>query len=146
MPLDPAEREEKERPLAQAGLSTRDIERITGIPQSTVVRDLKRINTGPQPILGHQPARHSARRISRATVRLITTLLIITLLCLTTTFSALAWMRTRNLPAPAPAPAAPAATSISLCVGITLQGYVSDLAQAQSGHCPIGWKLLVLKP
>jgi hypothetical protein len=146
--LTPEEREEKIRPLATAGLSTRAIEKQTGIPQSTVVRDLKRINTGESPI--QLPEQNRTTQRLRWTVR-AGALFVTSLLILAVVLGAATLLR--DIPARQPvynpifnAPTRPAAASqvFYICAGITIEGYLTDLVQATDRKCPKGWKMLVL--
>lgn len=149
MQLSPDEREEKIRPLATAGISTRDIERMTGIPQSTVVRDLKRINTGPLPVIrpdtGKAPK--SLQRWAWPIGISATALLVLAVV-----LGAMTLMRAVQAPQAAYTPVFPAkvaaqpAADTYLCIGITMEGYVSDIAPATQHKCPEDWKLLVLHP
>lgn len=143
MPLSPEEREEKIRPLATAGLSTRAIEQITEIPQSTVVRDLKRINTGENPIQQQETAK-TAKRL-RISVRAIA-ISVTALLVLAVALGAVTLMRQFTARPAIYAPTFQSQAPIYECVGITIEGYVSDLALATGRKCPKGWKLLVLRP
>jgi hypothetical protein len=148
--LSPDEREEKIRPLASAGLSTRQIEQATGIPQSTVVRDLKRINTGENPVMLPETAQ-TPKRLRRWVWPIaisVTALLVLAVaFCSVTLFREIPGRPTVYAPV-FPAPAQPAAVEapIYLCVGLTLEGYVSDIAPAMNRKCPGDWKLLVLRP
>lgn len=145
MQLTPEEREEKIRPLVAAGLSTREIEKITDIPQSTVVRDIKRINTGENPVLvpDREKAPKPLRRWPLAIGITVTALLVLAVAIGAVTFL-------RNAPAtprgyaPVFQYPAPSDRSVYLCVGVTLEGYVSDLAPAVGKTCPRDWKLLKL--
>jgi hypothetical protein len=147
--LSPDEREEKIRPLAAARLSTREIEQVTGIPQSTVVRDLKRINTGERPIILPDPARtgKSLRRWVWPIAITVTALLV--LACAVgsvTLFREVPGHQTMYAPVFPTRAQTRVQAPISMCVRFTLDGYVSDLTQATGHSCPRNWKLLTLQP
>lgn len=148
VPLSPEEREEKIRPLAMAGLSTRKIEELTEIPQSTVVRDLKRINTGEHPIQLPEPDKTTQRL--RWTVR-AGALFVTSVLLLAVVLGAATLLR--DIPARQPvynpifqyqSPRAATSQVFYICAGITIEGYLTDLVQATGRKCPKGWKMLVL--
>lgn len=143
VPLSPEEREEKIRPLATAGLSTRAIEQITEIPQSTVVRDLKRINTGENPIQQPETAK-TAKRL-RISVRAIA-LSVTALLVLAVAVGAVTLMREFTARQTVYAPVFQTQAPIYECFGFTIEGYLSDVAQATGHKCPKGWRMLVLRP
>lgn len=145
MQLTPEEREEKIRPLVTAGLSTRGIEQVTGIPQSTVVRDIKRINTGENPILAPDQEK-PVKTIRRWP--LVIGITVSALLILAVAIGAVTFLRNAPTRETGYAPIfqypAPANRAVYLCVGVTLEGYVSDLAPATGKMCPRDWKLLKL--
>ena len=143
MPLSPEEREEKIRPLATAGLSTREIEKITEIPQSTVVRDIKRIKSGENPIQQPDPAK-TAKHL-QLSVRAIA-ITVTSLLILAVALGAVTLMRDVTARQPVYAPVFQTQAPIYICAGITIEGYLTDLVQATGRTCPKGWKLLVLHP
>jgi Homeodomain-like domain-containing protein len=144
---DPSEQEEKVRPLAQAGLSTREIAAVVDMSQSTVSRVIQRINTGPHPIVKPRSRLREKLPFPQLPRRFRirgAALLAVALLLLAFGLASLTYLRGRPIHTyirivDPPAP-------ISVCVGITLQGYMTDLANATNGKCPAGWKLLVLYP
>jgi Homeodomain-like domain len=85
--------EDQVRQLAGVGLSTRRIaDAIGDVSQSTVVRILQRINSGPQPVI--LPEKRSSRhsRITIEMVRLgVHVALVITLAVLTAAVATIAW-------------------------------------------------------
>jgi hypothetical protein len=154
VPLNHAQRAEKIRPLVEAELSTREIARITDIPQSTVVRDIQKINTGPHPIMNGDSQEPPPRKLPRPRVRVRgRTIMIVAaaLLILAAGLGSVTLLRAYSDRAPAPpahvyAPIFPVVpASIELCIGVSIQGYLTDLAPATNGRCPSGWQKLVLK-
>jgi hypothetical protein len=146
VPLNPEQRIEKVDPLARAGLSTREIARLTEIPQSTVVRDIQKINTGPHPIV--KPPGRLRERLpfpqlpGRLRLRGVALMAIVLLLLA----AGLGILVQRSRPIHTYIRVVEPAAPISMCVGITLQGYLTDLTPATNGKCPAGWKMLVLHP
>jgi hypothetical protein len=143
VPLSPEEREEKIRPLATAGLSTREIEKLTEIPQSTVVRDIKRINTGENPIQQPDPAK-TAKRLRQWVWPIAIT--VTALLILAVALGSVTVLRDITARQPVYAPVFQTQAPIYMCAGITIEGYLTDLVQATGRTCPKGWKMLVLRP
>jgi hypothetical protein len=97
--LADSEVEEQVRKLATAGLSTRKIAGVIGdISQSTVVRILQKVNSGPQPILDAAKEATSglatwpaARTALLAGAALLAVLLAVSFIVLTAAVATLAW-------------------------------------------------------
>lgn len=143
MPLKPAEREDLIRPLAAAGLSTRKIKKITGIPQSTVARDVKRMRTGPNPAIPpeqlEQPAQ-KAPRLPSFTMRIVRQISWITVLIMILVVSGAAigsftWLYVTH-----------SRDFVTICVQYSPTRVITGLAAAAAGHCGADWHTLVLTP
>jgi transposase len=85
----PAEQsiEEKVRAFSAAGMSTREIAAATKVSQSTVVRHLQRINSGPMRVLSAV----TRTRVSKAVLVTAVLLLLTAFLVLTAAVATLAW-------------------------------------------------------
>lgn len=91
---EPDQLEEQVRKLHSVGLSTRKIAQTIGdISQSTVVRTLQKINSGPQPILPDETSTSQQLQASLARVALVAwvVLLTVTFVVLTAAVATLAW-------------------------------------------------------
>lgn len=91
MNLTESDREQQVRLLAGAGLSTRHIARVVDVSQSTVVRMLQRINSGPQPVL-REAARSFRLSVTAKSVRtacMITSTVMLTVIA--AALATLAW-------------------------------------------------------
>jgi IS30 family transposase len=85
--------EEQVRTLAAAKLSTRAIAKAIDVSQSTVARTLRRINTGPQPVLAEEENSRSQRRpVTMEMVRLgVLIVAVLALVVLTAAVATIAW-------------------------------------------------------
>lgn len=138
MQLSLEAQEEAVRPYAAAGLSTRKIADETGMSQSTVSRVLRRINTGPQPIIQADQRPRGPR--SRSQIAAVA-VLAIALLILAAAAASVAWARFMR--GPAPVVRVPPAV---VCIRSSAAGNVTGIALASRGKCAASWKTLTLTP
>lgn len=163
----PEEQEARVRPLAAAGLSTYQIADLLGdMSQTTVVRVLKRINTGPHPLVqpdddptytypaadpygdpptAIQPAlpapvppaqRTPVSKIPRESHR-IRGVVVAVMIVLAAIVAGAVWYRLTQVPAPAE-------TRIAACALYASDGQITKITMATSDHCGAGWQFLVL--
>lgn len=157
------EQEARVRPLAAAGLSTYQIADLLGdMSQTTVVRVLKRINTGSHPLVqpddeptytypavdpcgdpptAIQPAVLPAqitptRRIPRESHR-IRGVVVAVVIVLAAVVAGAAWYRLTQVPTPIE-------TRIAACALYASDGQIVRITMAASDHCGSGWQFLIL--
>jgi hypothetical protein len=84
--------EEQVRRLASIGLSTRKIATTIGdVSQSTVVRVLAKINSGPQPVLRDQPLPGRTHTIAWVALAAAAVAMAVTFIVLTAAVATIAW-------------------------------------------------------
>lgn len=92
MSLADSDLEEQVRRLASVGMSTRKIASAIGdVSQSTVVRVLAKINSGPQPVLRDRPLPARTRTAAWVTVAVVAVIMAVTFIVLTAAVATIAW-------------------------------------------------------
>jgi hypothetical protein len=141
------------RQLARLNMSTRKIAAQTGLSQSTVVRTLQRINTGPMPVFrddmddatqpnipvtppGPLTGAHRRSRGTAYTVGMVT--LMAAVLLVAGAVAILAWRTPR-------VPVQPAPPQVMVCAHYTQHGYINGLQGESMGGCPGGWRMVQLQ-
>lgn len=87
-----SELENEVRKLASIGWSTRRIAATIGdVSQSTVVRVLQKINSGPQPVLRDRPAPGRMVTAAWVTIAAVAVVMAVTFIVLTAAVATIAW-------------------------------------------------------
>lgn len=87
-----SELESEVRKLASIGMSTRRIAATIGdVSQSTVVRVLHKINSGPQPVLRDKPSPGRMVTAAWVTIAAVTVVMAVTFIVLTAAVATIAW-------------------------------------------------------